>query len=78
MRIAVVNRSADTDMTVPLRVAFETPGKQYSVHEVWHADAWARNEWESPENVTVKTAEKEWTGLHTFKAHSFTLLELAL
>lgn len=78
LRIAVVNRSSDNDLTVPLRVAFETPAKQYTVHEVWHADAWARNEWDNPENVAIKTLEAEWTGSHTFKAHSFTLLELAL
>ncbi|KZV67952.1 glycoside hydrolase family 51 protein [Peniophora sp. CONT] len=78
LRIAVVNRSWDADLTVPVRVAFETPAKKYTVHEVWHADAWARNEWDNPENVTIKTSEVDWTGSHTFKAHSFTLLELAL
>lgn len=78
LRVAVVNRSLNKDLTVPVRVAFETPGKKCVVREVWHEDAWATNEWDKPENVGIRTEEREWDGVYTFKAHSFTLLEFAL
>ena len=81
LRIAVVNRSETQAFTIPVRVAFEDDslkGKEVEVHELWHEDVKARNDWGKENEVSVKTKKVEWSGSWTFREHSFTLLVLGL
>ena len=81
LRIAVVNRSETQAFTIPVRVAFEEDslkGKEVEVHELWHEDVKARNDWGKENEVSVKTKKEEWSGRWTFREHSFTLLVLEL
>lgn len=80
LRVAVVNRSENQSFDVPIRVAFEETlsGIEVEVHELWHQDVNARNDWGKEEEVSVKTRKKEWDGNWTFREHSFTLLVLTL
>ena len=64
-----------------MRVAFEDDslkGKEVEVHELWHEDVKARNDWGKENEVSVKTRKEEWNGRWTFREHSFTLLVLEL
>ena len=79
LRIAVVNRSETQAFTIPVRVAFEEDslkGKEVEVHELWHQDVKARNDWGKENEVSVKTRKEAWSGRWTFREHSFTLLVL--
>lgn len=81
LRVAVVNRSETHAHTVPVRVAFADvpPGAEVEVHEVWHQDVRAKNEWGAREReVAAVTRRAAWDGRWTFREHSFTLLVLPL
>ncbi|KAI0027414.1 glycoside hydrolase [Vararia minispora EC-137] len=81
LRIAVVNRDLEAAFEhVPIRIAFrDVLPATVQVYEVWHDDAFARNGWGEEggpmqDNVVTKTWSEQWTGVYTFKPHSFTLL----
>ena len=81
LRIAVVNRSETQAFTIPVRVAFEDDslkGREVEVHELWHRDVKARNDWGKEDEVSVKTRKEEWSGKWTFREHAFTLLVVEL
>ncbi|KAI0069537.1 glycoside hydrolase [Panus rudis PR-1116 ss-1] len=84
LRVAVVNRSETQSYNVPIRIAFDDPGssswgpREVEVHEVWHEDVKARNDWGNEYNVSVKTTKEPWTRRRVFREHSFALLVLDL
>nr|GAT43897.1 glycoside hydrolase family 51 protein [Mycena chlorophos] len=87
LRIAVVNKHAERGYRIPLKLSLGSGPRlkrEVTIHEVWHEDLSAGNDWETPERVRVRTRrealDQNEEGVLVLEAreHSFVLLVLEL
>lgn len=71
IRIAIVNRSEDTDFKVRILFGPQANVKEdFVIHEVWHQDLKASNGFDGEKVHTVVKNER-FTGSYELKRHSF-------
>ncbi|PPQ94930.1 hypothetical protein CVT25_004416 [Psilocybe cyanescens] len=74
IRIAIVNRSDDTDFKVPILFGPQVSVKEdFVVHEVWHEDLKASNGFDG-EKVNTVIKNERFKGNYELKKHSFQIL----